>query len=265
VLVLHAAPHPDDELIGAPATLMALRDAGHSIVNLACSYGRKEDAQRRRAEVEEACRRAHFELVELEQPMTDEPHGDAATRDAAERRLSVELERLLSARPFELVVGPSPHDRHPGHELVARALRDTLEAGAGPDRWWMWGLWGELPFPTTVVQFSRRRLHEICSALAAHKQELKRNDYRRLVTARSRASTVLAAELAFGFGKPGLPGPYAEATTEVVRRADSWRLGAARELDPEAPFPPPAGPGMGWWLEARSAADGLRAAGQSGR
>jgi LmbE family N-acetylglucosaminyl deacetylase len=29
MLVLHLAPHPDDELIGAPATLMALRDAGH--------------------------------------------------------------------------------------------------------------------------------------------------------------------------------------------------------------------------------------------
>jgi hypothetical protein len=129
----------------------------------------------------------------------------------------------------------------------------------------MWGLWGELPFPTTIVQFSRRRLHEICFALAAHKQELERNDYRRLVTARSRAETVLAAELAYGFGEPGLPGPYAESTTEVVRRPDGWRLGAARELDPDSPFPPPAGPGMNWWLEARSVADGFRAARHSGR
>ena len=41
-----------------PATLMALRDAGWRIVNLACGLGRPAQHQRRRAEVEEACRRA---------------------------------------------------------------------------------------------------------------------------------------------------------------------------------------------------------------
>ena len=34
--LLHLSPHPDDELAGMPATLMALRDAGWRIVNLAC-------------------------------------------------------------------------------------------------------------------------------------------------------------------------------------------------------------------------------------
>jgi len=31
--VLHLAPHPDDEALGAPATLLALRDAGHRVIN----------------------------------------------------------------------------------------------------------------------------------------------------------------------------------------------------------------------------------------
>src|SRR5581483_1293741 len=60
--VLHVAPHPDDELLGAGATLMALRDAGWRVVNLACSLGRPEHAARRRAELVEACRLAGFEL-----------------------------------------------------------------------------------------------------------------------------------------------------------------------------------------------------------
>ena len=96
MLVLHASPHPDDELIGAPATLMALRDAGHEIVNLACSFGRPADAATRRAEVEEACRRAGFELV-----------------------ADVEPVELLRERSFDLVIGPSPHDR--------RDYKDQLE------------------------------------------------------------------------------------------------------------------------------------------
>jgi len=34
--VLHLAPHPDDEALGAlgaPATLLALRDASHRLIN----------------------------------------------------------------------------------------------------------------------------------------------------------------------------------------------------------------------------------------
>jgi LmbE family N-acetylglucosaminyl deacetylase len=231
MLVLHAAPHPDDELIGAPATLMALRDAGHEIVNLACSLGRAEDASTRRVELEEACRRARFELVE----------GD--------------LERLLRDRPVDLVVGPSPHDRHPVHESVGRALVAALEAGAGPHRLWLWGLWGALPFPTTVVEYDDDRLEEIQHALEAHQSQIARNDYRRLVAGRGMAGTVLGGELVFGFGRPGLAGPYAELTTEVVRTESGWRLGAPRALDPLDPFPEPTQREIGGWLHSASPVD----------
>jgi LmbE family N-acetylglucosaminyl deacetylase len=231
MLVLHASPHPDDELIGAPATLMALRDAGHEIVNLACSLGRPEDESTRRAELEEACRRARFELAE----------GD--------------LETLLRERPVDLVVGPSPHDRHPLHESIGRALVAALEAGSGPDRLWLWGLWGALPFPTTVVEYDESRLEEIQHALEAHRSQLARNDYRRLVAGRGMASTVLGGELVFGFGQPGLAGLYAELTTEVVRVKSGWRLGASRTLDPLDPFPEPTEREIGGWLHSTSAVD----------
>ena len=45
--VLHLSPHPDDEVLGAGATLLGLRDAGHRVINLACSLGRPEQQERR--------------------------------------------------------------------------------------------------------------------------------------------------------------------------------------------------------------------------
>jgi LmbE family N-acetylglucosaminyl deacetylase len=219
MLVLHASPHPDDELLGAPATLMALRDAGHEILNVACSLG---DEPERGYELVEACRRAGFELVIA--PET-------------------ELARLRAERAPDLMIGPSPHDRHPAHERVGRALLD-----AGADRVWLWGLWGELRFPTTVVEFGDERLREIVHALEAHQSQLRRNDYRRLLAGRGAAQTVLAAERVFGFGSPGLAGPYAESTTELVRNGTGWRLGAPRRLDTAAPFPEPTGPHVDRWL-----------------
>jgi LmbE family N-acetylglucosaminyl deacetylase len=227
MLVLHASPHPDDELIGAPATLMALRDAGHEIVNLACSFGRPDDAATRRAELEEACRRAGFELVADVEPL-----------------------ELLRERSFDLVIGPSPHDRHPAHETIGRAL-----VAAAPERLWLWGIWGALPFPTTIVEYDDARLQEIHHALEAHESQVGRNDYRRLVEGRGLASTVLGAELVFGFGSPGLAGPYAELTTEVVCTGSGWRLGAPRVLAVDDPFPAPTDRDIGGWLHARSAVD----------
>src|SRR4051794_21331955 len=94
---LHVSPHPDDELIGAPATLMALRDASWRIVNLACSLGRAADRERRRAELQEACRRAGFELIV---PSTLPGIGLGHDRARAETELAgIVSETLRDTRP----------------------------------------------------------------------------------------------------------------------------------------------------------------------
>lgn len=261
--VLHASPHPDDELIGAPATLMALRDSGGEVVNFACSLGRPADVPRRRMELREACHRARFTLVEarrLVPPMSSTP---PAERDAIERRLADELSETLDGGGFDLVLGPSPHDRHPGHEIVGRAVRGALESCARPLPWWMWSLWGELPFPTVLVPFDDARLDEILAALGAHAGEVSRNDYRDLVAGRGRAARVLGAELVFGFGSPGIGGRYAEMLCEAVPDGERWLLGRARVLEPDAPFARPTRVALEWWLRARSAADLLRAEGEA--
>ena len=223
--VLHLSPHPDDEAIGAGATLLALRDAGHRIVNVACGLGgREEERDRRRAELGEACRRAGFELV-VEPPA---------------------LEALLDG--VELVVSPSPHDGHPAHEATGRAARDAV-AAAGV-RWWMWGVWADLPHPTLHHGFGEELLAEQLHVLAAYEGELARNDYAALVRARAVANRVLGSERVFGFGSPARPEPYAELLTEVELRGGRWIAGAPRALDPALPpFVP--GADISAWLAAR--------------
>jgi LmbE family N-acetylglucosaminyl deacetylase len=220
---LHLSPHPDDELIGAPATLMALRDAGWRVVNLACGLGsRPEERGRRERELREACRLAGFELLLAD---ADPAAGIAAA-----------IEEIDPA----VVLSPGPGDRHPAHMQVAALAREALESrGKAAPRWWMWALWGSLERPNLATPFDSSRLREIQDALSAHRQELRRNDYRRLVRGRSESAACLAPELLFGFGSEGERRPeFAEMLCEVVRADESWRLGSARWLDPRSPLPP---------------------------
>lgn len=255
--VLHVSPHPDDEAIGAGATLMALRDAGHRVLNLATSLGRPDDHDRRRTEVEEACRRACFELLVHDPPLPMSSGDDLA---AAEAALVETLLRLLPELDVGLVVSSSPHDGHHAHELVGRAVAGALRATPAPPPWWMWGLWDDLPLPTVVTLFEEPRLEEVLGALAAHVGELDRNDYPAMVTGRAAMNRVLGMEKAFGFGSEGVSAAYAELLMEALLSDGTWHAGLPRVLRPEDPFAD-AGPGpeIGWWLEAVSFRDRLGA------
>jgi len=251
VRVLHVSPHPDDELVGAPATLMALRDAGHQIINLALSLGRPDDHARRRAEVVEACRRACFDLVITDPPIAMSVNDD---RTAAEVRAVDQVAAALDGPGApDLIVGPSPHDVHHAHELTGRAIRDALAARDDAPAWWIWAIWGDLPFPTTVTTFDDARADEIATALSAHEGEMARADHRVHVDARGRLTAVTAAEKVFGFGAPALGAHRAEVITEVARRDGEWVLGPPRALDAGAPLSRPTSRVITAWLESESA------------
>lgn len=217
--VLALAPHPDDEVLGAGATLLALRDAGHR-VTVACV---PPSAPERAEEVREACRRAGFALT------FDDPGGVEA----------------------DLLVAPSPADGHPAHEAVGRWARDAARARGVP--LWLWGLWADLPLPTLYVPFDGERLAELRGVLSAHASQLARNDYLSLLDARGVCGRVLGSERVFGFGSgAALPRePYAEVLCEIL---PGDRLGAARVLDPGDPLAAAASPGppVGAWLDAPS-------------
>src|SRR5215218_784813 len=130
-VVVHVSPHPDDEALGAPATLLLLRRAGWRVVNALASLGRPDDRARRRAEAVDATARAGFTLV----PRDGSPIEDW-------------LALLLHEHVPAIVLSPSPHDGHPTHEAVARTTGGALAAMAAPPVWWQWGLWADLTAPT---------------------------------------------------------------------------------------------------------------------
>jgi LmbE family N-acetylglucosaminyl deacetylase len=247
--VMHVAPHPDDELLGAPATLMALRDAGWAVLNVACGLGRPVDAERRRAELTEACRRARFDLdIIADAP----PIGARDDHVRAERELTDVLAVRLAERLPDWIIGPSVADGHHGHETVARATRCAIEHVGRPARWAMWGLWGDLPLANVLVPFGEERVAEIASALAAHAGELARSDYAALTEARARMNAILGAERVLGFGSGRLEAPCAELLTDVRFDGAQWAWLAPRNLDPEDPLAgTPAAP-IAWWLDRAS-------------
>ncbi|HEY3728146.1 MAG TPA: PIG-L family deacetylase [Solirubrobacteraceae bacterium] len=254
--VISVSPHPDDEIVGAGATLLELRDAGWRVVNLACSLGRPPDRIRRRAELVEACRIARFELV-IAPGMP--PIGSGDDLAVAQTALSTAITDLRRQSGAQLIVGPSPHDGHHGHEVVGRAIRDAVEAGGEPLDVMFWGLWSDLPVPNVLVEFGAARLHELQDALGAHARELARNRLDRLVESRATANALLGAERVFGFGLPGAQCEYAELLTLVSWRPErGWRLPRSRSFDPSSPTAEGEGPDIGWWLHAPSVRSSLR-------
>ncbi len=274
-VVLHVAPHPDDELIGSPAALMALRDAGWRVVNLACSLGAAADRERRRRELEGACRLARFECEVVSSPL-DDPLASAAV-EVAVRRLVADVAGALERHRPRVVVAPSPHDRHRGHEVVGRAVVSACAAAVGegpgegertasspaPERLWLWGLWADLPFPSLAVGFDETRLAEMLGALSAHAGEMARNDYRRLVRGRAEMNASLGPERVFGFGFSASVSdrPYVELLTELGRKNGHWHLGAPRWLDARAPVAGLGDDVLDAWLEEPSVTDRFGAPG----
>jgi LmbE family N-acetylglucosaminyl deacetylase len=218
-VVLHVSPHPDDEALGAPATLLLLRRAGWRVVNAVVSLGRPDDHARRRAEATDAARRAGFELV---------VRGDSPIDDW--------LRSLLGELAPTIVLSPSPHDAHPSHEAVAHATGTALAATQDPPVWWQWGLWADLRSPTIYVPFDDDVLAEAQHMLAAYAGELARNDYARLLEARAVTYAVLGSERVFGFGSARASTlPYAELLTELDFVDTTWQVQPPRMLDPFNP------------------------------
>ena len=236
--------------MGGPAIMLALQASGHRIVNLTCSLGRPKDRERREAEARESARRTGFELIIPSPPMAIGSDDDL---EAAQVELASLIAELVRAEGIQIVFSPSPHDRHPGHEVVGRAALDALESlQGGVPAWWVWGLWGDLPFPTLIAYFGSDRLRQILHALGAYAGELARNDYGRLVRGRAEANSASGPERVFGFGGGKGRGEFAELATEAVFTDGDWLLGTPRELDPREPLAEPTRTSVSAWLREPS-------------
>ncbi len=232
--VVHVAPHPDDEAVGCPGALLHLRDRGWTVVSVIASLGFEGQWDRRRAEAEEASERADFVPVFLDPPLNLDLDGDLA---AATRRLATELPNLIEEYGAQIVVSPSPHDVHHGHEAVGRGVQRAMAALPPNMRWWMWGVWGELPAPNVFYGFDDKVLDRALHILDAYAGELERNDFRRLLTGRAAANAVLGSERVFGFGSAAAtPLPYADLITEV-RLVDGHFMGSEPHFLDQGPEP----------------------------
>lgn len=261
ITVLHVSPHPDDEVLGAGGALRLLRLHEHRIHNLACSLGRPSDHQRRKAELLQAAQRLDLRTTVMSPPAAISSSDDL---DAAEHTIADAVEGMISSTGADVVVSPHLHDSHHGHEVVARAVRDALSRIDSPPRWWMWGLWSDLPMPTIYAAYTRHVMADVRETIAAYAGENARNQYDQLHPARAAAHAILGAERVFGYGSNNTANaPYADLLTEVQLQETAWWLCAPRRLDSADPLPPDVKLGFDitWWINATSITTRLRAAG----
>jgi N-acetylglucosamine malate deacetylase 1 len=217
---LHVAPHPDDEILGCGATLLALQAAGWRVVNLACSLGRRGDQDRRRGELDAAVGVLGIEGMVASPPVAMSSGDDWSV---AEERVAAVVGTAATELGAELVLSPHPNDGHPAHALVGRAVRD---APTTCPRWWAWGLWRDVQTPNRYVPYGDDVLSRLLEALSCHTGEVARNPYTELLPARARVAAILGSELVHGFGSgPAAPDPYADLLEERVRTdPGGWQL-----------------------------------------
>jgi LmbE family N-acetylglucosaminyl deacetylase len=258
-VVLHVAPHPDDELLGAGSTLVQLVRAGHRVVNLAVSLGRPDERATRRREAETVAARLGLELLVPAAPLTISSRDTHPSPPAAARDLVAATVEAL--RP-DVVISPSPHDGHPAHELVGGAVRDALERIDDAPTWWMWSLWSDLGIATLYAPIPADVLDAVTGTLREYESQVARNDYPRLLEARASAAAVLGVERVFGFGASlDRSATHADVLCEVTPDGGRWLLGAARTLDPAAPLDAtPRDLDVSAWLHQPSVQATLRAA-----
>jgi len=128
--VLAIGAHPDDAELGCGGTLALLAQAGKRVGLLhltAGEAGSRGTAESRRREAENAA----AALGASELAFLDCGDGDLRRGTAEEDALIAELRRL---RP-ELVLGPTPADRHPDHGRAHRLVADACFY-AGLRRYW---------------------------------------------------------------------------------------------------------------------------------
>jgi len=147
--VLLVAPHPDDEALGCGGSVHLMARAGARVAVVVMARGDggvdgRTAADGRQAEAQRAC-----EILGTEAPLFADL-GSAALR-AQPGEAAGRLDRMLGARRFDMLLVPSPLERHATHRacLLATLLASVAREGAA---WWGYGVWDALPAVEDVVE-----------------------------------------------------------------------------------------------------------------
>lgn len=232
-VILSVAPHPDDEVVGAGPLALDLLAHGHQ-VHVACiSLGRPDQHERRAAEARSAAVRAGWELHLPSEPVALSSGDDLVAAEGAATDL---VGQLLDRLAVDIVVGPSPHDAHHGHEVVGRAVA-ALGTGRPGLRWWAWEVWGHLEVRNLAVPFDEAVLDQALDVLDRYERELARADYGEALVGAALQGSALGSEQVFGFGaERRWEEPYANVFCESVIEEGRWVHTAPRVLDPAHPL-----------------------------
>ncbi|MCY3617581.1 MAG: PIG-L family deacetylase [Acidimicrobiaceae bacterium] len=260
-VLAHISPHPDDEALGSPGVLLALQRTGWRVVNFVVTMGRPEHRERRSREAACAARTAGFELRTPREPIGLSSADDLSL---GFDRVRSEVRSLLDELRPAIVVAPSPHDGHHGHEMVGRAVLSALRNSEVRPRLWLWGLWADLPFPTIYAPFDDAIMERVQQTIRCYTGEVDRNDYATLLLSRARTRAILGVERVFGYGQERVScAPYADLLTECLPDPGGWLLGSARLLRPPSePAACATEQDIRWWLESTSPHDRRRRLGQ---
>ncbi|MED5329906.1 MAG: PIG-L deacetylase family protein [Planctomycetota bacterium] len=168
--VLVVAPHPDDEAFGPGGTVHLLARSGKAVLPLVvcrgdggvtgdASWEDREDESRR------GCR-----ILGTEDPLFARIPSSEVNEDP--RAAGRALEQLLEGRSFDLVLVPSPLERHQTHRSCLTAM---LLSGLGSDAVWMgYGCWDAIPaaadtFETDITDARRAKT----GAMTAHDSQTR--------------------------------------------------------------------------------------------
>jgi LmbE family N-acetylglucosaminyl deacetylase len=249
--ILTVSPHPDDETLGLGATLSMLVGAGWVMRNFACSLGHAEDHERRRAELAEAGRRLGFTTTEME-PLAPLSRDDDP-KVGAERVATAVTAMIATHRPA-VVVSPHLADGHHAHEAVANGVRLALEHATDGPVWWQYGIWNDLPRPTTFAPYDEAVMARIAHAIDAYRGENARSGYDLMYPARAVVARTLGSERVFGFGTATASAlPYADLVTEVRHTTAGWQIARPRIFSTAEPVAATWESGdVSWWIRSPS-------------
>jgi len=221
--VIYCAPHPDDECLCGGLALRLKLEAGARVTNVAVTLGSDaSQKERRRRELESACRALGFDLVVPQAGTADAPLGfdrvNKRTRDNEpdewEEKVRI-LSEIFDREKPDVVFAPHDDDfntTHVGtHYLAFEALGQHIERNKRrPLPLVETEFWHQLAAPNLMVGLAPETVAMQLVAATEHGGEMTRNPYHLLHAGRLMDGVRRGSEVVGGQGAAAQPFTFAE-------------------------------------------------------
>lgn len=170
------SPHPDDEILAGAPLALRFRKEGCRVINVAMTLGRVHQRERRRAELEGACKHIGFELASfgtwgfesVSELLRGRPEWGAHVKS---------ISRFLQDEFPRVIIVHHARDWHPDHQGTALMVRDAIADARWTGFLFEAEYWREMEGPNMMLEVDPVDLSLMLEALSFHKGELERNPY----------------------------------------------------------------------------------------